>query len=171
MVQIRTEIGTDRKAVKEIHTLAFEQENEARLVDAIRESNHFIPELSLVAESEGEIVGHILFSRVFLETREQVVEILALAPMAVKPEYQNLGIGSRLVEEGLRACRETEFSVVAVLGHPEFYPRFGFVPARPQGLLPPFDVADEVFMVSELRPNKLVTIQGKVAYPPAFDGV
>ncbi|HEU5139525.1 MAG TPA: N-acetyltransferase [Bacillales bacterium] len=91
MVQIRAEMGKDQEAVKEIHTLAFGQENEARLVDDIRESEHFIPSLSLVADKNGEIVGHILFSRVFLETNEGSTEILSLAPMSVKPEYQNLG--------------------------------------------------------------------------------
>ena len=171
MIQIRTEILEDRMAVKEVNTLAFEREEEANFVNEIRSSENFIPALSLVAIKGEEVVGHILFSRITVKTANEEIPILALAPMAVKPAFQNQGIGSRLVEEGLEMCRNTEYPLVVVLGHSQFYPRFGFSPARPKGIEPPFDVRDEVFMVIELKSGALEKIRGKVKYPPAFDQV
>lgn len=168
---IRRETPRDRESIRKVNTLAFGQENEADLVDAIRASDHFIKALSLVAERAGEVVGHILFSRITIETDQGEIGVLALAPMAVKPEFQNQGIGSRLVEHGLQVCREMDYPAVVVLGHAKFYPRFGFIPSSPEGIEPPFDVPDEVFMVLELKPGGLKKVRGSVKYPPAFDQV
>lgn len=96
---------------------------------------------------------------------------LALAPMAVRPEFQRRGIGSALVRAGLDSARSLGHRVVIVLGHPRYYPRFGFRPARPLGIDPPFPCRDEVFMALELVPGALVGVRGTVRYPPAFDGV
>jgi len=111
---------------------------EAQLVDALRRDGDFIPELSLFAVDEGRIVGHILFPPVTISSSEENVAALALAPMAVLPEFQGCGIGSRLVREGLAACRRLGHRIVVVVGHPAYYPKFGFSPARAQGIDVPF---------------------------------
>lgn len=138
-------------------------EGEAKLVEAIRASEGFVPELSLVAVAH-EIIRHILFSMISIETQHGDVPTVGLAPMAVKPECQNQGIGSKLVREGLRKCEELGFAHVFVLGHPGFYPRFGFTPAKTRGIESPFPVPDEVFMVYEIKPGSLDGIKGKGKY-------
>jgi putative acetyltransferase len=171
LITIRPEQKEDLNAIREVNTLAFKRENEANLVDAIRGSEFFVPELSLVAITN-EVIGHILFSLVSIETKDRgTVQTLGLAPMAVKPKFQNKGIGSALVREGLRKCEELGFEHVVVLGHPNFYPKFGFVPAKTKGIESPFKVRDEVFMVCELKNGSLNEMSGKVKYPPFFDAV
>lgn len=168
-IAIRTETPADHPAVYQVNKLAFEgREAEPRLVEAIRRSPEFIPELSLVAVSEDQIIGHILFSRVTLQTRDGDIPILALAPLAVLPDYQNQGIGSQLTRRGLEVCRKLDFGAVSVLGHPDYYPRFGFVPARPLGIEPSFDVPAAAWMIIELQPGALNDLQGRVRYPTAF---
>jgi putative acetyltransferase len=169
MTVIRSEQNKDSEAIHEVNRLAFGQEEEALLVQRIRESSHFIPELSLVASQEGKIVGHILFSKIHIETVEGKKSVLSLAPMAIHPEFQNQGIGSKLVREGLKRCRNLGHEIVIVVGHPHYYPRFGFVPAGQKGLKAPFPVPDEAFMVLELTPKALTGIEGTVSYPPEFD--
>jgi putative acetyltransferase len=171
MVQIRAERNEDHHAIRQINDEAFKGNNESRLVDAIRNSEQFVPELSLVAEEEGLMVGHILFSMVSIKSQDKEVQTLALAPMAVAPDYQNKGVGSMLVEEGLKRAREQGFEHAVVLGHPEFYPKFGFVPAVTKGIESPFPVPDEVFMAFEIIEGSLAGIYGKVVYPPSFDTV
>ncbi len=171
MVTIRPEQPSDYSVVFEVNKLAFGRENEPRLVEALRQSTGFIPELSLVAVLEDRVVGHILFSPMVFETPAGDISILALAPLAVRPDYQNQGIGSELVRQGLEACRRLEHRVIVVLGHPNFYPRFGFEPAQPKGVSAPFPVPEEAWMVIELQPGALSGIRGTVRYPPAFDDV
>src|SRR4029077_114476 len=113
-----------RSAVFEVNHFAFGREAEARLVDALRDGG--FARLSLIAELGGELAGHVLFSRVPIHTGTGVVEALALAPLAVRPPCQRRGIGTTLVTYGLRTCREAGHRIVIVLGHPEYYPRFGF---------------------------------------------
>jgi putative acetyltransferase len=167
LFQIRPEQNGDLFAIREVNTLAFGREKEANLVEAIRASEFFVPELSLVAVAD-EVIGHILFSIISIETSESLVPTLGLAPMAVKPAYQNQGVGSALVSAGLKTCEELGFEHVVVLGHPHFYPKFGFRPAKTKGIEPPFHVPDEVFMVYEIRSGSLNGLNGKVKYPPAF---
>jgi putative acetyltransferase len=124
-----------------------------------------------VAVLENKVVGHILFSPVVIETSTTDISILALAPMAVRPEFQNQGIGSELVRQGLEECHRLGSRMVVVLGHSSFYPRFGFEPARPKGVSAPFPVPDKSWMVIELEPGALSGVQGTVRYPPAFDDV
>ena len=169
MITIRPETSADRTAVDEVVALAFGRPDEARLVQRLRQSEAFIPRLSLVAVAEGRVVGHILFSRIMIESSEGAAPALALAPLAVRPEHQNQGIGMRLVREGLKRCRELGHAIVVVLGHPSYYPRFGFSPARARGLEAPFAVRDEAFMVLELVSGALDGISGTVKYPPPFD--
>jgi putative acetyltransferase len=170
---IRQEHTNDLPGIREVNIKAFENgENEARLVDLVRKSEHFIPELSLVAEKEdGEIIGHILFSTIHLVTKNATLPTLGLAPMAVKPGYQNEGIGSELVKAGLKACEALGFKHVFVLGHPSFYPKFGFTPSKTFCIQSPFPVPDEVFMAIELQKGGLSGLQGKIEYPPAFSAV
>ncbi len=169
MIVIRSEQKKDWEAIHEVNRLAFEQEDEALLIQRIRDSSGFIPELSLVAIQEGRIVGHILFSRIDIECQHRNKPVLSLAPMAVHPDFQNQGIGTKLVIEGLRKSRKLGYEVVVVVGHPDYYPRFGFVPAREKRLEVPFPVPDEAFMVIELVPRALEGIKGMVKYPSEFD--
>jgi putative acetyltransferase len=171
MAVIRAETPADYDAVHEVNVSAFERDSEAKLVAAIRQSDDFIPELSLVAVSDAKIAGHILFSRVHIQTPSANVAALALAPLAVLPDYQNQGIGSALVQYGLQEARRLGHKIAIVLGHPNYYPRFGFVPSVQFCITSPFPVADEVFMVQELVPGALVGINGMVKYPPTFDNI
>jgi len=174
MIHIRPEKTEDLVSIDELTRLAFKGEDEVKLVKAIRHSEYFIPELSLVAlEDNNRIVGHILFSPVTIESSEnsESVEALALAPMAVLPERQNSGIGTMLVRQGLEVCRKLGYTIVIVVGHPEYYPRFGFKPARAHDLEAPFEVPDAAFMALELVPGALTNVRGVVKYNPAFDSV
>jgi putative acetyltransferase len=172
MYKIREEQEKDILAIKEVNGLAFGRENESRLIEAIRNSEYFVPQLSLVAETDThEIIGHILFSMIFIETKNGPIQSLVLAPMAVKPKFQNQGVGSALVREGLKRCAELGYQSVVVLGHPDFYPKFGFIPASTKGIKAPFEVPDEVFMIYETKPGALNGVKGIVKYPEAFSEV
>lgn len=125
-----------------------------------------------MAVKEADIIGHILFSQIFIETYDGVITTIGLAPMAVKPEFQGIGIGSALVKAGLEACRVLGYSHVFVLGHPEFYPKFGFLPSQSTfGMECPYPVQDRYFMAMELKAHSFKGIKGKEKYPPAFETV
>ena len=171
MITIRPETAEDYAAIREVNLLAFGQEVEPRLVENLRRLPDFIPELSLVAIETGQVVGHILFSPMLIETKDGSVPALTLAPLAVRPEFQNQGIGSALVRDGLERCRSLGHKTVVVVGHPAYYPRFGFSPARARGLEAPFPVPDEAFMVLELVPGALDGVAGVVRFPPPFEEV
>jgi putative acetyltransferase len=162
---IRPETTADHAAIREVNRLAFGGEGEARLVDALREGGY--ARVSLVAEAEGRVVGHILFSALRIATLRGNIEALALAPMAVVPSHQRKGIGSSLVREGLRTCREAGHRIVIVVGHPEFYPRFGFSAKRAEPFTSRY--SGPAFMAVELVPNTLEGIEGEVRFPPPFD--
>jgi len=162
---IRAEEPSDWAAIRAVNVSAFETPVEADLVDALREQAR--PLISLVAEDNGAIVGHIMFSPVCL-SRHPDLKVMGLAPMAVAPEHQRKGIGSALVEAGLERCKQLGFVAVVVLGHPEYYPRFGFSPSRGFGIDSEYDVAEEVFMAVELHPAALDGKTGTVKYHAAF---
>jgi putative acetyltransferase len=166
VITIRAENAEDIPAVRRVNKLSFGRPQEAALVDALRAVAH--PQVSLVAVEDGQILGHIFFSPVSIEPEDAHPAALGLAPMAVLPAYQRQGIGSQLVREGLRECQRIGCNVVVVLGHPEYYPRFGFMPASQKGLRCEYPVPDEVFMVAELEPGALRGRRGLVKYRPEF---
>lgn len=169
MLTIRPEAREDGPAVREVNERAFQRAAEADLTDALRRTVR--PHLSLVAEEGGRIVGHIFFSPVEIDPGGDAVAVMALAPMAVIPERQRQGIGSALVRKGLEACRQMGSRAVVVLGHPEYYPRFGFQPAEAFGLQSTYDVPAEAFMAIELLPGALDKVHGAVRYPEPFKAV
>ena len=164
-IQIRPETLADQETVRSILIAAFETSAEADLVDALRQQAE--PLVSLVAADGGEVVGHILFSPVTLSGHPDL-QIMGLAPMAVAPDRQRHGIGSALVRAGLEACRALGVEAVVVLGHPDYYPRFGFVPSTRFGITSEYDVPENVFLAQELVPGALAGVSGTVQYHPAF---
>jgi len=166
---IRPELPGDAEAIADLTRRAFGGEEEVGIIEKVRNSEYFIPELSLVAESGGRIIGHIMFSYVNLIRFDRPAErILSLAPMSVDPDEQNMGTGSSLVWAGLEKAGKMGHRIVVVIGHPEFYPKFGFKPARALGFDIGFEVPDEAFMVAGLQPGALLGAGGMVQYSPPF---
>lgn len=167
---IRAETVADIPSIHRVNASAFETDAEARLVDALRKSGALT--LSLVAQSDAGVIGHIAFSPVTV-TREDGVVIagVGLAPMAVLPAHQRSGIGSKLITEGLRLLRAGGHRFCVVLGHPDYYPRFGFSRASAHGLRWDQTVPDEAFMVQALTSDGLEGVSGVVRFRPEFDGV
>jgi len=168
-VTIRTEEPSDHAAVRRVNEQAFGRVLEADLVDALRAAG--AATLSRVAEANGEVVGHVLFSPVTIETASGMRTALGLAPLAVLPERQRQGVGTRLVEESLARLRADEHGAVIVIGHASYYPRFGFDRASRWGLRVDFEVPDDAFMALELVPGALAGCAGTVRYRPEFDSV
>lgn len=160
-VKIRKATPDDHPIIRAINERAFGQPEEADLVERLRAGGLVIREL--VAEVEGAVVGHILFTTLLVEG-ERAIRAAALAPMAVDPDAQGQGVGSAMVVAGLSACREQGYEAVIVLGHPEFYPRFGFSAEAARRLIAPF--SGPAFMALELVPGTLGA--GRVSYPAAF---
>jgi putative acetyltransferase len=167
MISVRFERQDDATGIRETNELAFESPLEAGLVDALRDSADY---LSLVATTGEQIVGHILFTPVSLEPPVDV-RIAGLAPMAVRPQHQRSGVGGQLIRAGLDACRARGYSAVVVLGHPGYYPRFGFVPAHTFALTCEFPSPPEAFMAIELEAGALAGITGMVRYRSEFSAV
>lgn len=170
-MRIRHETDEDVARISEINSAVFGQENEGALVERLRQTDTFDPELSLVAEVDGIVSGHILFYPVVIDSGKEEYQTLALAPMAVIPELQNKGIGSKLVTEGLQTAKRLGHKSVIVLGHPDYYPRFGFQPASKWGIRAPFEAPDDAFLALELVPGELSDKHGTVRYPPKFEEV
>jgi len=167
-ITIRPETKNDYLAIREINDLAFKQGNESLLIEKLRETSDFISELSLVAEYERKVVGHLLLYPVKVNGKDTKHTTLSLAPMSVHPNYQRKGIGSKLVREGLKRAKEKGYGSVIVLGHPEYYPRFGFSKASKFDIKVPFDAPDNAFMALELVENGLENVKGVVDYPKPF---
>ncbi len=164
-VLIRSELTEDRDAIRRVNLEAFGGDAEADLVEALRDQGYV--ELSLVAERDGLVIGHLLFSAIKIVAGETTLKALSLAPLAVLPEFQRLGIGRQLVEEGLQTCRELGHQIVLVLGHPRYYPRFGFSPDLAQLIESPFG-GGEAWMGLELCPGALRGVRGRVEFSPPF---
>ena len=162
---IRAEEQRDRAAVHAVNVSAFETPAEANLVDALRDQAQ--PLVSLIAEDNGAIVGHIMFSPVSL-SGHSALRIMGLAPMAVAPEHQRKAVGSALVRAGLEQCKQLGFGAVVVLGHPAYYPRFGFLSSAGFGIGCEYEVPEEAFMVAELKAGFLDGAFGTVKYHAAF---
>lgn len=173
-ILIRQELIEEYISTEEVVKKAFLHEEysnqkEHELVNKIRKTDAFIPELSLVAlNQDKEIVGHILLSKIKIVDEDQSVTSLALAPVAVAPEYQKRGIGSQLIQTSLNKAKEIGFQSVIVLGHPGYYPKFGFKPASLWNIRAPFEVPNEIFMALELTENSLENVQGVVHYSKPF---
>jgi putative acetyltransferase len=163
-VIIRSEEVEDCAAIHFVNEVAFGWREEADLVDRLRNQGAVLA--SFVAEVEGEIVGHILFSRMSIESFDKDVPAVALAPISVIPKLQRQGIGSKLIEHGLDWLRGENEQIVIVLGHPKYYPRFGFSTDKARFLDSPFDPS--AFMALELKPKALENLRGKVRYAEAF---
>ncbi|MBO9620427.1 MAG: N-acetyltransferase [Niabella sp.] len=171
-VLIRAERMGDLKAIADVNETAFGRMEEANLVEQLRHSEAFIPELSLIAEQHSEILGHILFTKIkIIDSLNHCHQSLALAPIAVSTAYQNRGVGSALIKEGLHRAREIGYLSVIVVGHETYYPRFGFIPASHWRITAPFDVPDEAFMAVELVENGLKHVSGMVVYAKEFEAV
>jgi len=165
-MDIRTENPEDVEAVRNINIAAFGRENEANLVDKLR---GIASTFSFVAVQSDRVVGHIFFSLVAVEGKcSRNLSIQGLAPVAVLPNYQRQGIGTLLIREGLKECARSGFQAVVVLGHPDFYSRFGFIPASRKSLKCEYDVPDEAFMVLELESGALQDCSGTVKYRSEF---
>ena len=168
MLEIRQENKKDCAEVYNVIKKAFMSAehcdgNEQDLVVNLRESNNFIPELSLVAIDDNKIVGYILFTKIRIGKYEE----LALAPLAVLPEYQKQGIGKKLIEEGHKKAKKLGYHYSIVLGSERYYPKLGYVPASQYGIKAPFEVPNENFMAIELN-NTDVEITGVVEYAKEF---
>ncbi|HQR08476.1 MAG TPA: N-acetyltransferase [Gemmatales bacterium] len=161
MPTFRPELPMDVPAIAEVLATSFPTAEEAEVVKALRHNGHL--SISLVAEEQGMIVGYIAFSPVTVDGKAGG---LGLAPVAVVPDFQSLGIGSMLVEEGLSFAKATGAGYVVVLGHSHYYPRFGFQAAKPLGYTNEYD-ADESFMILELKPDGLPP-KGLIKYGPEF---
>jgi putative acetyltransferase len=166
VTDFRREKVDDEPAIRYVNEQAFGRPHEANLVDALR--NHNACVLSMVALEKGLIVGHILFTPVTIDKTPLQSQALGLGPMAVLPAYQRRGIGSQLVRIGFDECRRQGHEIVVVVGHPEFYSRFGFTPAKPCGIECEFDVPNDAFMVLELRKDALVGKTGVAKYQGEF---
>ncbi|MBC1513660.1 GNAT family N-acetyltransferase [Listeria booriae] len=164
MITIDIAKKEDAREIRVVLEASFPTHTEADLVDAIIASEYYVSELALVARDNDEIVGYSLLSECFLEDER----ILVLAPVAVKPAWQNRGVGSQLIEAGISKAKRTEYRCISVLGHAEYYPRFGFEKASQYGIKAPFYVPDENFLVYRIA-DKLS--EGTVRYPASFDDV
>jgi putative acetyltransferase len=163
---IRLEEAADYDAVYSVNVAAFPTASEAILVNALRDQAN--PVISLVAEEADRVIGHILFSPVALSGNTGI-QVMGLAPMAVIPDCQNHGVGSKLVLTGLEHCKKMGASAVVVLGHSEYYPRFGFQPSSRFGMDSDYQVPEEIFMAIELQPGVLGESAGRAKYHAVFE--
>jgi putative acetyltransferase len=163
-LKIREQVAGDGPAVWQVNRRAFGRDDEARLVERLQSGGW--ARVSLVAESDGRVAGHVLFSELAIVAPSGTTRALALAPLAVLPEYQSRGVGSTLVRRGLEICRGQGHAIVIVVGHPGYYPRFGFSAELARSFESPY--AGESFMALELAAGALAGIAGRVEYPPPF---
>lgn len=166
-ITIRPESFEDLRGIDIVNIAAFEEEDEARLVTAIRHSPAYIPQLSLVAEGHNRILGHLMMFKALLEREEEKIDILALAPMSVLPSHSHRGIGSRLVTSALQQAREQAFPGIVVAGYPDYYARFGFEPAFQKGVECNLPVEKEAILVLELAEGTF-DHGGRIVYPALF---
>ena len=168
-IKIRQERVEDYKEVYSVIEKAFKgaehtDGNEQNLVESLSKSNSFISELSLVLEVDEKLIGHILFTEVKIANNI----VLGLAPISVLPKYQNKGIGGKLIKEGHRIAKKLGYKGVVLLGYPDYYTKFGYVPAVNYGIENTFEVPEEFFMAVELKDGSLDKIEGVVEFPKEF---
>lgn len=165
-ILIRSENQKDYKSVFSIHQEAFKQNNESKLIEALRKTPQFIPQLSLIASVNSQIVGHILFYPLEIKTERGSLPTLGLVPLAVKPTFQQQGIGTQLVNEGLKQARLLGYTSIIVAGNPNYYKKFGFQIVN--GLTNNIGEPVDHFMYLELKSDALKEIRGIVEYPSVF---
>lgn len=168
MIHVREEHRKDYSAIHRVLERAFDHDAEACLVAALREDDEFIPQLSLVAEVNRRLVGYLLLSPIMI-VGEEAHYSLTLAPVAVLPEFQDRGIGSKLIHTGLKRAYDIGYPNVIVTGHPEYYPRFGFERASKYSIESPIPVSEDAFMACPLHEGGLSGVSGVVKYPDAFE--
>ena len=165
MIEIREERSDDVEAIRDVNKRAFGQDQEGNIVDALRSNEAAL--VSLVATLNGQVVGHIMYSPITVGG----VTGAALGPMAVQPEHQRQGIGSKLIEAGTQRLKDAGYPFIIVLGHANYYPRFGFKPASSFGIKCEWEVPDDVFMLLVLEPEKMQSVSGLAKYRHEFSTV
>lgn len=170
---IRQENINDYKAIFDLIESAFKNEElsdhkEQFLVERLRKSDNFVPELSIIAIENNEVIGYILLTKIKIKNEEVTFHSLALAPMAVLPKYQKQGIGAMLIHYAHEKARELNFESIVLLGHEKYYPKFGYTMAKNFNIRLPFEVPDENCMAIELKANALKNVSGIVEYDKAF---
>jgi putative acetyltransferase len=168
-ITIEAETEGDYEQITRLHTIAFNGDGEARLVEKLRKTPIYIPELSLVAKYRNAIIGHILFYPIKINAYRKKCNSLALAPISVLPNFQNRKVGSRLIKEGLQKAQKLGFKSVIVVGHSEYYPRFGFEKASKYGISAPFNVPATAFFAIELEKDGLKNCSGTTEYPSEYN--
>lgn len=172
-MHIRQEKLSDHKAIfalieKAFANMTISDHQEHHLVNRLRKSDAYIPELSLVAEVDDKIVGHILLTKLKIKNGDKEYDSLALAPVSVLPEYQGQGIGSQLIRQSHSIATELGHQSIVLIGHEAYYPRFGYLPAHSYDIQFPFDVPKENAMAKELITDSLREVKGMVTYPKEF---
>ena len=165
MLNIREALASDLADVLRVEQLAFGQDDEAKLVEALLADPSAKPTLSLLAFQNNQAVGHILFTKVHVSGSENIASAAILAPLAVVPDAQNQGIGGQLIDHGFKKLSQAGVELVFVLGYPKYYSRFGFKPAGVLGFEAPYPISDEhaeAWMVRSLQPHVLGSVKGKV---------
>jgi len=171
MITLRKEEAKDFQNIAMVNDVAFGRKAESKLIDTLRNTKEFIPDLSAIAEVDGKVIGHILFYPITINEGEKKHISLALAPMSIIPAFHKKSIGKLLVIYGLQAAKNLGHKSVIVLGHPSYYPKFGFEPASKWNIKSPFPAPDEAFLAIELEKGSLEKVAGTVVYPKAFDGL
>lgn len=176
-ISTRPEEKKDYKEIAKLIELAFKDEpksdhKEQELVERLRKTNDYLNEFSLVAfdddDKNDKIIGHIMLSKSKIVKGDKSVESLTLAPMSILPDYQNKGVGTKLVIQAILLAKEAGYNSVNVLGHPEYYPKFNFKKASDFNIKVDFDVPDDALMVLELQDNSLKDVSGTIEYSKAF---
>jgi putative acetyltransferase len=167
-ILIRQETSNDYEGISMVNDLSFGGKEERELIINLRKRPEFIEDLSLVAVADNLIIGHILFFPIFIVTEDKKYQTLSLAPMSVMPGFQKKGTGGDLIRAGLNKANKMGFDSVVVLGHPEYYPRFGFLKASKWSIRASFDVPDEAMMAMELKPGSLNLGGGIIDYPEEY---
>jgi len=166
---IREELLSDIVAIRAVNDSAFGQPQEGRLVDLLRDNDAI--SLSLVAVSDDRVIGHVLYSPVSIDAGDRAIVGVGLGPVSVQPEFQRIGVGRRLIEAGIAEFERQGVPYMVVLGHPQYYPRFGFEPASRWSIRCEWEVPDPAFMIRVFDPQRLATVTGVVRYRPEFAAV
>lgn len=170
-LEVRVEKIKDHESVRRVNMIAFGRKAESELVDSIRNTDAFISELSLVAVLRDRIIGHLLISKVQIESNDHSEEILSLAPISVIPEYQRMGVGTKLIESALIKCGSLGYPALVVLGNPKFYTKFGFKEASKYEIKSHYNIPSEAYMVLFYDDSKIGSVKGFVKYPKEFDNI